>query len=235
MIKAHFFKHRLLLNIIMQAPYFYDQLQKRYHPWPESPWKTWWPESPGFTVYQEKIDTYVEECNTALVKDEEFAPLNKDNIFNECTTCKVVKCVKEFSSPTLCKVCKKIKQQQHLKDNPNAFKADEYRRWLYNGLNGKSNIDTESLTGLPLNELKAWMHYTKQFYIPKGYTGKIEIEHMYPLSKYDMFNIEDVKHCLNWKHLRYMTSQQNKKKLNKDPTPEDKLKQLSMVYSFVKM
>jgi hypothetical protein len=126
----------------------------------------------------------------------------------------------------------KKNKEEWLVNSPNARKADEYRRWLYDGLNGKHDIDTKPLTGLPLNELKAWMHYTKQFYIPKDHNGQIDIEHMYPLSKYDMSNTEDVKHCLNWKHLRYMTHEENIKKLNKPPTAEDKLKQLSIAYNF---
>ena len=100
-------------------------------------------------------------------------------------------------------------------------------------MNGKLDIDTKPITGLSLNELKAWMCFTKQYYIPKGNKDKIDIEHMYPLSKYDMYNMKDVKHCLNWKHLRYMTHEENNRKLNKSPTPADKLKQLMIVYKWI--
>ena len=37
------------------------------------------------------------------------------------------------------------------------------------------------------------MHFTKQFYIPKGYKGQIDIEHEYPLSKYNLLNEENLK------------------------------------------
>ena len=74
------------------------------------------------------------------------------------------------------------------------------------------------------------MHFTKQFYIPKGYKGQIDIEHEYPLCKYNLLNEENIKFSLNWKHLRYMTHEENLKKLNKDPSPKDKLKQMMIAY-----
>jgi len=171
-------------------------------------------------------DEEEEEESKFRIQDE------KETTFQECTKCKVVKSLAEFYNPSWCKTCMSEYKKTYLANNPNARKADEYRRWLYNALNGKLDIDTKPITGLSLNELKAWMCFTKQYYIPKDNKDKIDIEHMYPLSKYDMYNMEDVKHCLNWKHLRYMTHEENNRKLNKPPTPADKLKQLMIVYKW---
>ena len=55
--------------------------------------------------YQENIDTYIENVNEENA--DEIVPLNKDNIFEECTKCKEVKCITEFSNPSWCKICMK--------------------------------------------------------------------------------------------------------------------------------
>jgi len=167
---------------------------------------------------------------------------NLEKVFKECTKCKEVKSLIEFSNtikdledvvPSWCKSCKIKSHEKWLSENPNAKKANDIRKWLSDILNNKNVTGVKSLeniTGLPLNKLKEWMYFTKQFYIPKGYRGQIDIEHEYPLSKYNLLNEENIKFCLNWKHLRYMTHEENLKKLNKDPSPKDKLKQMMIAY-----
>ena len=113
-----------------------------------------------------------------------------------------------------------------MKNTPNAQIAEDLR----NKIRNSENI--EQLTGLTLERYKQWMDFTKEFYIPKNYNRQIDTEHQYPLSRYDLSAEENVKFCNNWKHLRYMTHEENKKKLNNMPTPLDRFKQAVIVIMY---
>jgi hypothetical protein len=125
--------------------------------------------------------------------------------------------VEYYESSHWCKHCSIINHKKWLANNPNAQIADKLRRQ-----------NSEKFTGLPLNVYNMWLNFTKRF----CGEGKLEIDHLYPLSKYDLTNDDNIKHCLNWKHVRYMTKVQNIKKGCKMPTALDKFKQIVMVCMF---
>jgi hypothetical protein len=134
-------------------------------------------------------------------------------IFVKCYKCKEVKCLLDYyeSKKNMCKKCINNAHIQWLK-TPKAKIQEELRNRL------KKAAYVEHLTGLSLNKLNEWLEFTKRFYVPKDYTGSLDIEHQYPLSKYDLTNEENVAHCCNWKHLRYWPSEDNKKKGSKMPS-----------------
>jgi hypothetical protein len=184
-------------------------------------------------ICNKPIKERVEEEENIIIKEDtpietELPPLN-ENIFECCSKCKKVKSKIKFdkSHLTICKDCMRKSHQEWLDKNPNAKLGEELRRKI------KKGEDIELLTELSPKKFKQWMEYTKQFYIPRGYKGKIDLEHQYPLSKYDLNDEENVAFCFNWKHLRYMTHEDNLRKGNKDPTPKDKFKQAVIVVMFM--
>ena len=180
--------------------------------------------------YREVFDGDIE-----YITEQPEVPLDKTKVYGTCTRCGTMKPLSEFSNPHWCKTCMGESHKKWLAGCPNARKANEYRRWLYDAINGTSEVDTEHLSGLPLAKLREWMNFTRQHYLPQGYDGRIDIEHMYPLSKHDMFNIEEVQHCLNWKHLRYYTAKANMTKASNMPTAKDKERQLQVVNAWISL
>jgi hypothetical protein len=180
--------------------------------------------------YPEEVD---EDIEYLIARAEPEVPLDKTKIYETCTHCKTMKPISDFHNLHWCKACMIGNHNKWLAENPNARKAQKYRRLLYDAINNTTEVDTEHLTGLPQNKLKEWMDFTKQHFIPKDYMGRIDIEHLYPLSKYDMFNIEQVKHCLSWKHLRYCTRKSNMKKASRMPTEKEKETQLKIVNAWL--
>jgi hypothetical protein len=185
---------------------------------------------------EEEISEEIEEMDTESLSNERDTDTEddivilkaRDTIFRKCNNCNEVKCLLEYyeSQKTMCKICINQCHQRWLKKTPNAQIAEVLRSNINLGI----NIDV--YTGITLEKFREWMNFTKQFYIPKEYKGQIDIEHQYPLSKYDLSNETNILFCLNWKHLRYMTHEQNLKKANKPPTPSDKLKQMMIAYLF---
>jgi hypothetical protein len=184
------------------------------------------------------ITEVVEEELPLIEEIKEDINITRQCEFKQCTKCQEVKSMNNFSHPSWCSSCMKQSHEKWLANNPNAQKANQLRTWLSlaikNSDSSDKNNNVEEFTGLPINKLKEWMNFTKQFYIPKGYKGQIDIEHQYCLSKYDLSNENDIKFCLNFKHLRYTTHVFNLKKLNKPPTPLDKFKQAVIVSMFLK-
>jgi hypothetical protein len=168
-------------------------------------------------------------------EDDDLLPSDDDDddedihIFTKCYKCKEVKSILDYyeSHQGWCKTCINESHIRWLKNTPNAQKAE----WLRNKIRNREYL--EQFTELRLEKFNEWMEFTKGFYIPKDYKGQIDIEHLYPLSKYDLSKEENVKHCLNWKHLRYMTHDENIKKANKLPTEEEIKKQEEIVEMFM--
>jgi hypothetical protein len=151
------------------------------------------------------------------------------DILQTCKNCKEAKSGTDYyeSHKSWCKKCINKNHCDWLKRNPNAVVAESFRTRIRN------KEDVEQLTGLKSSEFKRWLEFTKRFYTPVGYTGQIDIEHQYPLSKYDLTKEENALKCCNWKHLRLMTHEENQKKGCKMPSALDKFKQAVIVQMFL--
>ena len=89
--------------------------------------------------------------------------------------------------------------------------------------NASKSEHTFDLIGCSINELNDWLEFTKPYFIPDDYEGKLHIDHFKPLSIFDLNDSDQLKEACHWSNLRYLTLEQNLKKSNKNPTPEDKI------------
>ena len=128
---------------------------------------------------------------------------------------------------------------QNNKEKINEYKKNKYqndknfkiRHIVGNRLNkalksqnlSKTN-HTFDLISCSINELNNWLEFTKPYFIPEDYEGQIHIDHFIPISSFDLNNNEELKKACHWSNLRYLTEEQNKRKSNKSPKPEDKFK-----------
>ena len=99
--------------------------------------------------------------------------------------------------------------------------------------NALKSEHTFDLIGCSINELNDWLEFTKPYFIPDDYEGKLHIDHFKPLSIFDLNDSDQLKEACHWSNLRYLTLEQNLKKSNKTPTPEDKFKMLVLKKFYV--
>ena len=171
-----------------------------------------------------------------------------------CSKCSVSKPLNDFRKNrstlrTECKACEKNYRQgrkeqsnQHernrRKNEPNYRLTCNIRSRLYNALKSQQaskNEHTFDLVSCSIHQLNKWLNFTKPFYIPDGYTGKLHVDHFYPLSKFDLNDPDQLKEACNWSNLRYLSAEQNLKKSNNLPSPCDKFKMLMLKYMFEKI
>ena len=95
------------------------------------------------------------------------------------------------------------------------------------------NEHTFDLISCSVQKLNEWLNFTKPFFIPDDYTGKLHIDHFIPLTSFDLNDQEQLKRACNLSNLRYLTSEQNLKKGAKLPLPDDKFKMLVLKCLFV--
>ena len=99
--------------------------------------------------------------------------------------------------------------------------------------NASKSEHTFDLIGCSINELNDWLEFTKPYFIPDDYEGKLHIDHFKPLTIFDLNDPNQLKEACHWTNLRYLTLEQNLKKSNKNPTPEDKFKMLVLKKFYV--
>jgi hypothetical protein len=130
------------------------------------------------------------------------------DIFIDCFRCGETKCLKDYypSNQEQCKQCINRAHMDWVKRTPNAQLSSKLRSRI------KTKKHCENLTGLPFDKFNEWLDFTKRYYVPKDYNGRLNIEHQYPSSNYDLTNEDNVAFCFNWKHLRYWTCEAIEKK-----------------------
>ena len=156
---------------------------------------------------------------------------------------------------TVCKDCQNTYRRNYYINNPEAkIKRQNYKKNLQKENREKGNISnnvrsrlnralksqnasksehTFDLIGCSINELNDWLEFTKPYFIPDDYEGKLHIDHFKPLSIFDLNDSDQLKEACHWSNLRYLTLEQNLKKSNKNPTPEDKFKMLVLKKFYV--
>ena len=156
---------------------------------------------------------------------------------------------------TVCKDCQNTYRRNYYINNPEAkIERQNYKKNLQKENREKGNISnnvrsrlnralksqnasksehTFDLIGCSINELNDWLEFTKPYFIPDDYEGKLHIDHFKPLSIFDLNDSDQLKEACHWSNLRYLTIEQNLKKSNKNPTPEDKFKMLVLKNFYV--
>ena len=156
---------------------------------------------------------------------------------------------------TVCNECQNTYRRNYYINNPEAkIKRQNYKNKWQKENREKGNISnnvrcklnqalksqntsksehTFDLIGCSINELNDWLEFTKPYFIPDDYEGKLHIDHFKPLSMFDLNNPIQLKEACHWSNLRYLTLEQNLKKSNKNPTPEDKFKMLVLKKFYV--
>ncbi len=156
-----------------------------------------------------------------------------------CSTCKVVKTNNDFyfrkdinNYRKQCKNC--ISEQQHkmyvdIKDkiikHQNDYQRNGRRREenfrlikntrtrIHNSLNGKSkSLHTKDLLGIDIETYKRWIEYQMT---PEMNFKNIHIDHVKPISSFDISNDNELLEAFNWKNTQPLLTEDNLRKSNK--------------------
>ena len=87
--------------------------------------------------------------------------------------------------------------------------------------------------GATIQFLYHFLEFTKQFFIPVNYTGRIHIDHVLPLSRFNLFDSNQITFASNWTNHRYLTEHDNTSKGAKMPSKEDLRIQIRICKQFL--
>ena len=104
-------------------------------------------------------------------------------------------------------------------NNPVALQREEVRNALRRVLYYPWDHLSLPETGCQWNFLKEWLEFTAMMY--NGRTTGLVIDHLYPVSRFDLCNPEERKMVNHWYNLRMITSRENQLKHHRDPTPAE--------------
>ena len=169
--------------------------------------------------------------------------ISADGYKNQCK-----ECIKQYYRENKDRILEVRKQYCHQNRN----KINEYNRnkritdynfriscYIRNRLNQalksqntSKNEHTFDLIGCSINNLIEWLEFTKIFYLPQNYEGKLHIDHFKPISKFNLNDEQQLKQACHWSNLIYLTAEENLKKNNKSPTSSDldKMKFMKNIY-----
>ena len=91
---------------------------------------------------------------------------------------------------------------------------------LYHAMNSQSATkydNTMNLVGCSPEWLTEWLNYTKSIYCDNE-TEETHIDHVFPLSAYDLFNPIEQQIAMNWANLRVIPARMNQTKGNTMPS-----------------
>ena len=180
------------------------------------------------------------------------------NEFKHCMKCGELKNLSEFYFNkthqkyfSQCKVCYIARQLNYYQDNriaihqqvktryhndPNFKAISNSRSRLHTALNRQNatkSITTIKAIGCTIEFLTAWLEFTKMFYCPNSI--KTEIDHLRPLSHYDLNDSEELLDVENWRNLRRIDVLDNRRKSGRFPTDDELTTQQKLIYQFLKI
>ena len=176
--------------------------------------------------------------------------------YRRCSTCDVVKPLIAFylrSNGTYynhCKECQKAKTMISRHKNVEGYR--EYQNKYHNEPQNKiaANLRTRLKTallsyeitidrnipethGAPISFIHLFLEFTKQFFIPQDYSGTLHIDHLFPISRFNLYDPSQVKFVSNWSNFRYLTAHDNISKGANMPSKQDIEKQATICHWFL--
>lgn len=144
-----------------------------------------------------------------------------ENTMKECRDCKLSKSVFEFRlNRGQCKECERISNKNYTKnkrDNDPLYKlisVCRIRLIQALGLENKKDKTIEYL-GEDIQLIKNWLEYNFDDKMTWNNHGEYwHIDHVIPVSKFNLKDEDDVYKCFNWKNLSPLTKEKNLSKSN---------------------
>ena len=127
----------------------------------------------------------------------------------------------------------KVYRQNYRKLHKTQHNIRERLRSALKSQNALKTEHTFDLISCSIYALMDWLEFTKPYFIPNDYEGKLHIDHFKPLSGFDLNDPYQLKEAFHWSNLRYLIQEQNLKKNARIPTPEDKFKMLVLKKFYV--
>ena len=132
----------------------------------------------------------------------------------------------------ICKYCKKAKPKDRFRHNRlkcrdcerdepiEKFKRN-IRSRIYIALKGNKNANSKTYLGCTALEYIKWLTYVlPDFNISKLSSDVLHLDHVIPLSKFDLTNKDDIELAFNWRNTMPLSSEENLKKNNKILKPQ---------------
>ena len=90
--------------------------------------------------------------------------------------------------------------------------------------------EIEEIIGCKIDFLIRWLNFSKSFNCLES--DNICLEHLIPISNFDLRNEKEIKKCFNWKNLRYFSKVQNSRK-NVNIKLEDKIRHKYLIHCYI--
>lgn len=142
------------------------------------------------------------------------------NSTKECRDCKLEKTIDEFRlNRKQCKSCEKISNKNYMKDkrtNDPIFKLiSACRVRLIQCLGKEKNNNTIEYLGEDIELIKTWLEFNFDEKMNWDNHGEYwHIDHVIPVSRFNLKSEEDVYTCFNWKNLSPLSKEENLFKSN---------------------
>jgi hypothetical protein len=139
-----------------------------------------------------------------------------ENKQKECRECQEQKSIVDFRmNRNICKECERKVNREYMLDkrhNEPIFKMISLCRVRLIQAIGKQNKkqETTSYLGENINTIKDWLEFCFEDAMTWDNQGSFwHIDHVIPVSRFNLKNEEDVIRCFNWKNLSPLTKKEN--------------------------
>jgi hypothetical protein len=172
-----------------------------------------------------------ETRKNAVKKSTEFKQ-KKKAIRDELKQAELEKLEKEIGNDnTICKYCKEVKPKTRFRhnrlkckdcerDDPKLLLHKRTRSRIHSCLT--KNKGTNEYLGCSRDEYIKWINTNKKGFTLDNYGKEWHIDHVIPLSKFDMKNKEEIELAFNWRNTMPLAAKENLAKNNKILLPQIK-------------
>lgn len=133
-----------------------------------------------------------------------------------------------------CKECRRENNSEFRSTHP-TYQRDYFRSNRYQNLKNRLNtrlyieyerqnvprenrIKADQLLGLQFDLFINWLDFTKQYYVIPMYNGDTEIDHVVPLSFFNLNDPEQLSRATHWSNMRFITGNENRIKSSNLPS-----------------
>jgi hypothetical protein len=164
----------------------------------------------------------------------------KKSIRDESKLVEITKLEEEIGQDnTICKYCKTVRAKTRFRHNRLKCKDcerdepfEKFKRYvrtrIYNCLKGHKTKHAHEYLGCTPDEYLKWILFNKNNFTLENYGSVWHIDHIIPLSKFNLENEQDILVAFNWRNTMPLLAKENLSKNNKILTPqiEEHLKKL---------
>ena len=143
------------------------------------------------------------------------------DLYKECSYCLCIKNIYDFyPGRNQCKSCLHKKQVEYQNNRYQTDSQYKFRKSISNNIRNslmgnKSYISVQYL-GCSIDKLERWIEYQFNENMSwDNYGSYWEIDHVLPVSKFDLTNEQNIYQCFNWRNLQPLEARENIRKSNK--------------------